>query len=160
MAISAEPTSFMLFFAASRGKSPVAMLRSTFSTTTMASSTTMPIASTSPNSDRLLSVKPKAAMKKNVPMSETGMATSGMMAARQVCKNTITTSTTSTIASPMVSITASTDCRMNCVGSKKMSYLTPAGKRFDSFSIRFRTPLAVSSALEPGRWKMASATAG
>ena len=56
MAISAEPTSSMLFFAASRGASPAAILRSTFSTTTMASSTTMPIASTSPNSDRLLSV--------------------------------------------------------------------------------------------------------
>ncbi len=151
IAISAEPTSFMLFFAASRGGSPVAMLRSTFSTTTMASSTTMPIASTSPNRDRLLSVNPKAAMKKNVPMSDTGMATSGMIAARHVCKNRITTSTTSTIASPMVSITASTDWRMNCVGSKKMSYLTPAGKRFDSFSISSRTPFAVSSALEPGR---------
>ncbi len=35
------------------------MLRSTFSTTTMASSTTMPTASTSPNSDRLFSEKPK-----------------------------------------------------------------------------------------------------
>ena len=44
------------------------------------------------------------------------MATSGMMAARQVCRNSTTTSTTSTMASPMVSITASTDCWMNCVG--------------------------------------------
>ena len=33
--------------------------RSTFSTTTIASSTTMPIASTSPNSDRLFSEKPE-----------------------------------------------------------------------------------------------------
>ena len=128
MAISAEPTSSMLFRAASRGARPVAMLRSTFSTTTMASSTTMPIANTSPNSDRLFSVKPNAAMKKNVPISDTGMATSGIIAARQVCRNRITTSTTSTMASPIVSITASTDCWMNCVGSKKMSYLTPGGK--------------------------------
>ena len=136
------------------------MLRSTFSTTTMASSTTMPIASTSPNKDRLLSVKPKAAMKKKVPISDTGMATSGMIAARQVCRNRITTSTTSTVASPMVSITASTDCRMNCVGLKKMPYLTPGGKRFDNSAIRLLTPSAVASAFEPGRWKMASATAG
>ena len=55
-------------------------------------------------------------MKKKVPISDTGMATSGMIAARQVCKKTITTSTTSTVASPIVSITASTDWRMNCVG--------------------------------------------
>ena len=54
--------------AASRGERPAAMLRSTFSTTTMASSTTMPIASTSPNSERLLSEKPNTAMKKNVPI--------------------------------------------------------------------------------------------
>ena len=31
----------------------------------------------------------------NVPTSETGMATIGMIAARQVCRNTMTTSTTS-----------------------------------------------------------------
>ena len=83
----------------------------------MASSTTMPTASTRPNSDRLLSVKPNIAMKKKVPISDTGMATSGMMAARQVCRNRITTSTTSMIASTIVSCTASTDCWMNWVGS-------------------------------------------
>ena len=116
IAISADPTSFMLLRAASRGASPAAILRSTFSTTTMASSTTIPIAKTRPNKERLLSVKPNAAMKKKLPTSDTGMATSGMMAARQVCRNRITTSTTSTIALPIVSITASTDCWMNCVG--------------------------------------------
>ena len=103
IAISAAPTSSMLLIAASRGESPAAMLRSTFSTTTIASSTTMPIASTRPNSDRLLSVKPNSAMKKKVPMSDTGIATSGMTAARQVCRNRMTTSTTSRIASRMVS---------------------------------------------------------
>ena len=60
MAISAAPTSSMVLCAASRGVRPAAMLRSTFSTTTMASSTTMPMASTRPNSDRLLSEKPNA----------------------------------------------------------------------------------------------------
>ena len=75
------------------------MLRSTFSTTTMASSTTMPIASTRPNSDRLLSEKPNAAITAKVPISETGMATIGMIEARQVCRNRITTSTTRIAAS-------------------------------------------------------------
>ena len=92
------------------------MLRSTFSTTTMASSTTIPIASTSPNSERLLSVNPNIPMKKKVPTSETGMATIGMTAARHVCRNRITTSTTRMTASPMVSITALTDSWMNSVG--------------------------------------------
>ena len=92
------------------------MLRSTFSTTTMASSTTMPIASTRPNSDRLLSEKPNAAIRKNVPTSDTGIATMGMMAARQVCRNKMTTSTTRMTASRIVCTTASTDCWMKSVG--------------------------------------------
>ena len=75
------------------------MLRSTFSTTTIASSTTMPIASTRPNSERLLSEKPSAAMTAKVPISETGIATIGMIAVRQDCRNTIMTITTSRIAS-------------------------------------------------------------
>ncbi len=84
MATSAQPTSSMVRRAASRGARPAAMLRSTFSTTTIASSTTMPIAKTRPNSDRLLSEKPNIAMKKKVPTREIGMARMGMTAARQV----------------------------------------------------------------------------
>ena len=116
IAISAAPTSSMLRIAASRGARPAAMLRSTFSTTTIASSTTMPIARTRPNSDRLFSVNPNIDMKKKVPISDTGIATSGMIAARQVCRNRMMTSTTSATASSMVSCTASTDCWMNSVG--------------------------------------------
>ena len=89
---------------------PFAMLRSTFSTTTMASSTTMPTASTRPNSERLFRLKPNSVMKKNVPVSETGMAMIGITAARQVCRNMMITSTTSTTAMRMVISTSSTDC--------------------------------------------------
>jgi len=47
------------FTVAGRGASPSSrMIRSTFSTTTMASSTRMPIATTMPNSDRVLIEKP------------------------------------------------------------------------------------------------------
>ena len=81
----------------------------------MASSTTMPMASTSPNSVRLLSENPNAAMTKNVPISDTGMATIGMIAARQVCRNRMMTITTRTTASNSVLITSSTDCWMNSV---------------------------------------------
>ena len=51
------------------------MLRSTFSTTTIASSTTMPMASTSPNRVSVLIEKPKSSMNANVPTIETGTAT-------------------------------------------------------------------------------------
>ncbi len=93
------------------------MLRSTFSTTTMASSTTMPIASTRPNSVSALIEKPNRYITAKVPMIETGTASSGMIEARQVCRNRITTSTTSAIASSSVCTTASIEARTNCVGS-------------------------------------------
>src|SRR5579884_3399075 len=95
-------TSLMARFAASGGDNPSAMLRSTFSTTTMASSTTMPMASTKPNSERLLIEKPTASITANVPTSETGTAANGMMDARHVCKKRTTTMTTKTIASTSV----------------------------------------------------------
>src|SRR5260370_33383277 len=120
MAINAEPTSSMVRFAASRGARPAAMLRSTFSTTTIASSTTMPMARTKPNSDRLLSENPNIAMKKKVPISDTGIATIGMTAARQVCRKRMTTRTTRTIASTMVTVSASMDCWLNSVGCEMM----------------------------------------
>ena len=44
----------------------------------MASSTTMPIASTSPNNEMLFRLKPSAAMTANVPISETGTSIRGI----------------------------------------------------------------------------------
>ena len=78
------------------------MLRSTFSTTTMASSTTMPMASTIPNNVSVFSEKPSAAMTAQVPTSDTGMATMGMTAVRQLCRNTTITRTTRATASNSV----------------------------------------------------------
>src|SRR6266481_3195785 len=83
-AITGPLTSVIAFFVASTGARPSSMLRSTFSTTTMASSTTMPMASTMPNRDRLFSEKPNTFITANVPMSETGTASIGMMDARHV----------------------------------------------------------------------------
>jgi len=110
-------TSFIAWIVASSGDRPSSMLRSTFSTTTIASSTTMPIASTRPNSDSVLSPKPNRCMTPSVPISETGTASSGMIDARQVCRNTITTITTSAIASSRVCSTAWIEPRTNTVGS-------------------------------------------
>ena len=96
---SALPTSSIVLSAASRRLMPCSRCRSTFSTTTIASSTTMPTASTSPNRVRLLIENPNAAITAKVPTSDTGMAIMGMIAGRQPCKNTSTTMTTSSIAS-------------------------------------------------------------
>ena len=63
------------------------MCRSTASTTTMASSTTSPIASTRPNSDSVLIEKPNSGNMMKVPISETGTASNGISVARQPCRN-------------------------------------------------------------------------
>jgi len=82
---------------------------STASTTTMASSTTMPMARTSPNIVRLFSEKPIAAMTPNVPMIATGTAISGIRAERQFCKNSKTTRATRAMASRRVLTTSFSD---------------------------------------------------
>jgi hypothetical protein len=117
METSAPPTSSIVRCAASLGLMPAAMLRSTFSTTTIASSTTIPTARTKPNSDRLFSDIPQASRIVKLPTSETGMATTGISEARQVCRNRKTTPTTSRIATKIVVTTSCTDFATKIVGS-------------------------------------------
>ncbi len=116
MATTAPLTSSIALVVASTGECPSSNQRSTFSTTTMASSTTMPMASTNPNRDRLFSENPNTFITANVPMSATGIEHNGMIVARHVCRNTSTTITTSTMASNSVSSTALMDWEMNVVG--------------------------------------------
>ncbi len=80
----------------------------------------MPMASTRPNSDSVLSEKPSISITAKVPTSDTGTATSGMIDARHVCRNTSTTITTSRMASNSVTTTARIDWRTYCVGSYSM----------------------------------------
>jgi len=75
---------------------------STASTTTMASSTTRPIASTRPNSESVLIEKPNIGNSMKVPTSDTGTASKGISVARQPCRKTKTTIITSTSASNSV----------------------------------------------------------
>ncbi len=98
-AITGPETWLMALIVASRGGSPCSMWCSTASTTTIASSTTMPIASTSPKSVRLFRLKPNASSTANVPTMATGTAIKGMTAERQFCRNSSTTSATSSTAS-------------------------------------------------------------
>ena len=74
----------------------------TASTTTMASSTTMPMASTRPNIDSVLTENPSIGKKMNVPISETGIVISGMIVARMFCRKMKTTSVTRISASTKV----------------------------------------------------------
>ena len=70
-------TSAIAALAAAMGGSPASSCRSTFSTTTIASSTTSPMASTMPSMLMVLSENPITSITANVAMSDTGMATAG-----------------------------------------------------------------------------------
>src|SRR5262249_55613325 len=67
---------------------PSVMCRSTFSITTMASSTTKPVARVMPNNVSVLMENPNAFTNMNVPISETGMVIAGMKVLRQSCRKT------------------------------------------------------------------------
>src|SRR3546814_14297279 len=85
------------------GVAPCSMWRMMSSITTMASSTTKPVATIRAISEIVFSVKPHKYMTQNVPTSETGTATLGISAARNCRKNSSTTSITSTTATTSVS---------------------------------------------------------
>ncbi|MNE27153.1 hypothetical protein D3C80_1205490 [compost metagenome] len=69
----------MALCVASRGDRPSsAMIRSTFSTTTMASSTRMPMARTMPNRVSTLTEKPSSIITAKVPISATGTTRVGI----------------------------------------------------------------------------------
>ena len=87
----------------------VCMMRSTFSSTTIASSTTIPIANTIPNKVKVLIEKPSTYIPANVPIIDTGTAKQGIKVARQFCKNKYTTANTKIIASINVVTTSSID---------------------------------------------------
>ncbi len=82
------------------------MTRSTFSTTTIASSTTTPIPSTIASREIVLAEKPNASSTANVPIRLTGIATIGMIVARTLPRKTNTTATTSAKAIPSVFTTS------------------------------------------------------
>ena len=84
-----------------------------FSSTTMASSTTSPIASTMASSVSVLMEKPNRYMRAQAPTSDTGMVTMGMMLARRLRRKKKITSTTRTMASRMVWNTESMERSMN-----------------------------------------------
>jgi len=118
VATMAPPTSPIAFDVASFAERPsVSISRMVFSTTTMASSTTMPMASTSPNSVRLLIDWPVASITAKVPISETGMVTAGTRVVRQSWRKIQTVKITSRMATNSVSTTSSIDWLMYSVES-------------------------------------------
>ena len=139
-----------LIVASLAGSRSSCMMRMVFSTTTMASSTTMPMASTRPKSDSVLIDNPSDSITANVPISATGMVAAGIRVVRKSCKKTQTVSTTSTTAMNSVWTTSWIDAFTNIVVSYTILYSTPSGKTALSRSISARTPSATCKALAPG----------
>ena len=89
VAMTGPTTSAVARRVASRGSSPSSSrCRWVFSTTTMASSTTMPMARTRPKSVSVLIENPNTLMTAKVPTSDTGMVRVGIRVARQSCRKT------------------------------------------------------------------------
>ena len=134
--------------------------RSTFSTTTMASSTNRPMASTMANIVSMLMENPQTKSAPNVPRSTTGTAIVGMSVARKFCRKRYITTTTSTMASKSVLITPLRAAEMNGVVSNGITTSMPSGKLGLSSSTRSRTAFCVAMALAPEASLMAMPAAG
>src|SRR5437660_3978928 len=106
--------------------------RSIFSTTTIASSTTMPMASTSANNEMVLAEYPINRSTAKVPMTDTGTAANGMSVVRSLPRNRKTTRATRTIATTRVRMTSIIVDVTNTVLSQKTARFQWAGNRVDS----------------------------
>src|SRR5688572_31177830 len=74
-----------------RGDSPMRMWRWMFSSTTIESSTRMPISSASAISEIMFRLKPKEYITMNVEISEVGIASTTITTLRHECRNSIST---------------------------------------------------------------------
>jgi hypothetical protein len=122
-----NPTSRAPISAALNGATPSSMCRDTFSRTTIASSTTKPVAIVSAIRERLLRLKPHRYMMPKVAIRETGTATLGMSVARQLRRKMNTTSTTRQTATISVRSTSRNDARIVVVRSITTSTLMALG---------------------------------
>ncbi len=126
-----KPTSFAPTIAASRRGMPSSRWRDTFSSTTIASSTTKPVEIVSAISDRLSRLKPARYITPNVPMIEVGTATLGIAAARTLRRKANTTRITSTTAMISVFCVSASDWRMVFERSTAMRQVDVARQRRD-----------------------------
>src|SRR5438105_2297558 len=131
-----------------------------FSITTIASSTTKPVAMASAIKERLSRLYPARYMTLNVPINETGTATLGIKVVRALLKNRNTTSTTRTIATNNAISTSRTDSRMVVVRSRTTD-MWMAGEIDDaSDGSKARTRSTVEMMFAPGWRKTMIGTAG
>ena len=155
-----KPTSRAPSRAALKRSMPASMWRCVFSSTTMASSTTKPVATVSAIKERLFRQKPSMYITPKVPSSETMVATAGMMVARTLRRKALTTSTTSTMDRIKVNSISCSEERMELVLSDATCSLMSPGSCACSCGSSARTPSTVAMTLAPGWRVISTMTAG
>ena len=110
------------------GGSPSSIRRWIFSTTTMASSTTRPIANTRASSVRRLIENPSGAMTMKVDRMQIGATIEGIRAARQVPRKRKLTSATRPREIDMVIQTSWIACLVKALKSMATTSLVPLGR--------------------------------
>ena len=152
-----NPTSRAPSSAALKRSMPASMWRLVFSSTTMASSTTKPVATVSAIRLRLFRLKPIKYITPKVPSSDTTVATAGMKVARTLRKKALTTSTTSAIEISSVTSISCSEARIELVLSDATCTSTSGGNCARSSGSSARTPSTVAITLASG-WRVTSTT--
>ena len=148
----APVSSFIALEAAWKGRSPASIRADTASTTTMASSTTRPVAKMMPSRVSSLIEKPKVFTNTRAPSRAIGRARAGTAVAFQSCRNRKMISSTNTTASRRASRAPEIEALMKSVWSNTFSSTTPGGRVLRNWLSTASTALAVLMALLPGSW--------
>ncbi len=130
-----------------------------FSMTTIASSTTSPVASTIANRVSVLIEKSKSFTNAKAPISDTGIVAAGMSVARQSSRKRNMTRMTRRIAPPRVNTTSRIDSPTTSVASHARLYFIPGGKRSARRSSSANAARPTSRALAVESWVTAMPTA-
>jgi hypothetical protein len=128
--------------------------------TTIASSTTKPVAIASAMSERLSRLYPSMYIAPKVPINETGTTTLGISVARMLLRNAKTTRMTRAIEIIRVRSTSRTEARMVVVRSCGVSSFIVGGMSAWSCGSSAMMRSTVSMMLAPGCRKMTTMTAG
>jgi len=149
----APPSSLMASIEASREDLyPWSNLAWTPSTTTMASSTTIAMASTIAERVSRFTLKPISFSTKKVATNATGMAIAGISVERISCKKIYTTINTKINASINVLITSWIEANKKSLAFWAILIFKPVGSDSCAFASTFSKSEIVSVALEPAIW--------
>ena len=135
------------------------MKRTMFSSTTIASSITIPTASVNASSVMLFKVKSIALSSVNVAMIEVGIATAAMSTDRRLRMNSRTTRLASKLPNSRCSWSEATDAFMKTDWSRMIFKVTPGGSVFLISSIFFLTASMILTVFVPDCLRTSSETA-